>query len=101
MSCLDVPRLHFKGHFNANPSTINNTLSNYTFSQGTYPNPLVMSWDAYGDATFSIDAYTDRLIGKSSGTDSTISPAPATAASIDSSKPILPLGGRGAIVSLA
>lgn len=64
MSCLDAPRLHFKGHFHANPSTINNTLSNYAFRQDTNPNPLVMSWDGYGDATFSIDAEITALIGE-------------------------------------
>ena len=63
MSCLDTPRLHFKGNFHANPSTINNTLSNYNFEQGAYPNPLVMSWNSYGDASFSIDAKITTLIG--------------------------------------
>ena len=30
MSYLDVPRIHFAGDFAADPSTVDNTLSNYT-----------------------------------------------------------------------
>ena len=60
MSCLDVPRLNFKGHFHANPSTINNDETNYNYQQrGT----LDTGWNPYGDATFSIDAKVTTLIG--------------------------------------
>jgi hypothetical protein len=50
MSYLEVPRLHFKGSFTADPSTINNTLSNYDPS-----NPLVPLWNRSGKHTFSLD----------------------------------------------
>lgn len=33
MSYLDVPRLHFFGQFTANPSTINNTVTNYNMNR--------------------------------------------------------------------
>lgn len=37
MSYLDVPRLHFAGSFTANPSTINNTSTNYGYNPVSNP----------------------------------------------------------------
>ena len=47
MSYLDVPRIHFFGTFFANPSTINNTLTNYNLQP-----PLQLAWNPNGSAFF-------------------------------------------------
>jgi hypothetical protein len=47
MSYLDAPRIHFFGKYFANPSTINNTLSNYDLKP-----PLALSWNPKGSAFF-------------------------------------------------
>ncbi len=52
MSYLDRPRLHFFGTFTANPSTINNTATNYDMSQ-----PLGSElWNPKGTHNFSLNA---------------------------------------------
>ena len=50
MSYLDLPRLHFAGNFKANPSTVNNTPSNYD------PNVTApyQSWNPNGTGEFQI-----------------------------------------------
>ena len=51
MSYLDRPRLHFFGQFTANPSTVNNTPTNYDMSE-----PLGdLAWNPDGRHNFSID----------------------------------------------
>lgn len=50
MSYLDVPRLHFTGNFKANPSTVNNTPSNYD-PNVTDPIP---GWNPNGTGQFQI-----------------------------------------------
>lgn len=51
MSYLDVPRLHFAGNFSANPSTINNTPSNF---DPTVPiNFQNDSWNPNGNAAWT------------------------------------------------
>jgi hypothetical protein len=47
MSYLDTPRIHFFGKYFANPSTINNDLSNYALKP-----PLRLSWNPDGSAFF-------------------------------------------------
>ena len=47
MSYLDAPRLHFFGKYFANPSTINNNLSNFDLKP-----PLKLSWNPDGSAFF-------------------------------------------------
>jgi hypothetical protein len=47
MSYLDAPRIHFFGKYFANPSTINNNLSNYNLKP-----PLILSWNPDGSAFF-------------------------------------------------
>src|SRR5262245_12400113 len=47
MSYLDAPRIHFFGGYFANPSTINNNLTNYDLKP-----PLDLSWNPDGSAFF-------------------------------------------------
>jgi hypothetical protein len=47
MSDLDAPRIHFFAKYFANPSTINNNLSNYALKP-----PLILSWNPDGSAFF-------------------------------------------------
>ena len=47
MSYLGTPRIHFFGKYFANPSTINNNLSNYDLKP-----PLILSWNPEGSAFF-------------------------------------------------
>lgn len=51
MSYLDVPRLHFAGNFSANPSTINNTPSN--FDPSVPINFQNESWNPNGNAAWT------------------------------------------------
>lgn len=54
MSYLDTPRLTFAGQFTANPSTINNTSTNYNAVQ-----PISdLSWNPEGRHNFSLNACT-------------------------------------------
>jgi hypothetical protein len=64
MSYLDAPRLHFFGKFFANPSTINNTLSNYDLKP-----PLVLSWNPNGSAFFR---FLDCAVSSAVITDGTV-----------------------------
>ena len=52
MSYLDRPRLHFFGTFTANPSTINNTATNYDTSEPIGP----VLWNPMGRHNFSLNA---------------------------------------------
>lgn len=52
MSYLDRPRLHFFGTFTANPSTVNNTATNYDMSQALGP----LLWNPGGEHNFSVNA---------------------------------------------
>lgn len=63
MSYLDVPRLHFAGTFTANPSTINNTPSNY--DPANVNNGLVLSWNPYGSHAWTIDAKVTSFVDTS------------------------------------
>lgn len=56
MSYLDVPRLHFAGSFTANPSTLNNTSTNYGYNPVSNPIQLAPSWNPYGDHAWTINA---------------------------------------------
>lgn len=51
MSYLDVPRLHFAGNFIANPSTINNTVTN--FDPNVAINFQNESWNPNGNAAWT------------------------------------------------
>jgi len=63
MSYLDVPRLHFAGTFTANPSTINNTPTNYNPALVNGPNPsLVLSWNPYGNHAWTISATVQSFV---------------------------------------
>ena len=66
MSYLDVPRLHFAGSFTANPSTINNTSTNYGYNPVSNPIQLAPSWNPYGDHAWTVNA-TVRSFVDSSG----------------------------------
>ena len=60
MSYLDAPRIHFFGTFFANPSTINNTLSNFDLKP-----PLDLQWNPDGSAnplTLTKDTSADRVL---------------------------------------
>lgn len=63
MSYLDVPRLHFAGTFNANPSTINNTPSNYGYNPAAQ-NPIdpFLSWNPYGSHAWTISAQVTSFV---------------------------------------
>jgi hypothetical protein len=67
MSYLDAPRIHFLGQYFANPSTINNTLSNYDLKQ-----PLNLSWNPNGSAFFR---FLNCKVSMAVGTDGAISSA--------------------------
>ena len=59
MSYLDAPRIHFFGKYFANPSTINNNLSNYALKP-----PLILSWNPDGSAFFRfVDCHVSRAVG--------------------------------------
>ena len=63
MSYLDTPRIHFFGKFFANPSTLNNTLSNYDLKP-----PLVPSWNPSGSAFFRfLDCTVSSAVGPDGG----------------------------------
>jgi hypothetical protein len=65
MSYLDVPRLHFAGYFIANPSTINNTPSNF---DPTVPiNFQNESWNPNGNASWTFLNCTVRSAINASG----------------------------------
>ncbi len=66
MSYLDVPRLHFAGTFTANPSTINNTPSNYGYNPAAQ-NPIdpVLSWNPYGSHAWTINAEVTSFVDSS------------------------------------
>jgi hypothetical protein len=60
MSYLDAPRIHFFGKFFADPSTINNTLSNYSLKP-----PLVPGWNPDGSAFFRfLDCKVSSAVGR-------------------------------------
>lgn len=60
MSYLDVPRLHFYGAFTANPSTLNNTASNYELPPGFPPNPR--NWNQDGSHAWALMDCTVRTV---------------------------------------
>jgi hypothetical protein len=63
MSYLDAPRLHFFGKYFANPSTVNNNLSNYNLIP-----PLQLSWNPDGLAFFRfLDCHVTSVV-KGDGT---------------------------------
>ena len=70
MSYLDPPRIHFFGKYFANPSTINNTLSNFSLQP-----PLNLSWNPDGSAFFR---FLDCQVTKAVGSDGTVLPAGAS-----------------------
>lgn len=49
MSYLDVPRLHFSGSFIANPSTVNNTATNFDPATASSPAGLALAWNPNGN----------------------------------------------------
>ncbi len=57
MSYLDVPRLHFFGSFTANPSTINNTPTNYSLQP-----PLDPSWNPNGSHAWKFPSVTVQTV---------------------------------------
>jgi hypothetical protein len=66
MSYLDSPRIHFSGQFQADPSTVNNTPSNFdtrTFGPNSDP-----SWNPKGSGAFRLLGCTVRRIVYSDGT---------------------------------
>ena len=63
MSYLDAPRIHFFGKYFANPSTINNDLSNYSLKP-----PLDLSWNPDGSAFFR---FVDCVVSGAVGNDGT------------------------------
>ncbi|HEV8579327.1 MAG TPA: hypothetical protein VGX68_09620 [Thermoanaerobaculia bacterium] len=69
MSYLDVPRLHFAGTFMANPSTINNTPTNYDPSRVNPSSPispgLDLSWNPYGSHAWTISAQVTSFVDTS------------------------------------
>jgi len=64
MSYLDLPRIHFAGAFQADPSTVNNNLENYR-PQNTSPAP---SWNPSGTARFGLIDCIVRSTDDTSGT---------------------------------
>jgi hypothetical protein len=68
MSYLSFPRLQFSGGFTANPSTINNTPTNYDEPESTNPNAAVIpSWNPYGSASFAIAGKVEGCLDPSGG----------------------------------
>ena len=63
MSYLDAPRIHFYGKYFANPSTINNDLSNYSLKPA-----LDLSWNPDGSAFFR---FVDCVVSGAVGNDGT------------------------------
>ena len=59
MSYLDVPRLHFAGTFTADPSTINNTITNYDPANR---GKLNLSWNPYGSHAWTVDCEVTAFI---------------------------------------
>ena len=70
MSYLDPPRIHFFGKYFANPSTINNTLSNFSLQP-----PLNLSWNPNGSAFFR---FLDCQVTKAVGNDGSVLTAGAS-----------------------
>jgi hypothetical protein len=63
MCYLDHSRIHMFGKFFANPSTINNTLSNYDLKP-----PLVLSWNPNGSAFFRFPDFSVSSAVRTDGT---------------------------------
>jgi hypothetical protein len=57
MSYLDVPRLHFFGAFTANPSTLNNTPTNYNLQP-----PLAPMWNPNGSHAWKFPNVTVQTV---------------------------------------
>ncbi|HKS23942.1 MAG TPA: hypothetical protein VJZ76_14155 [Thermoanaerobaculia bacterium] len=86
MSYLDLPRLTFFGQFTANPSTINNFPPNYGVPHEyntTSSTPGGVSWNPYGNHSFSLSANVTNL-----------TPGPAASGSVMSA----PAGPGGAVL---
>jgi hypothetical protein len=65
MSYLDTPRIHFSGGFSADPSTVNNTTSN--FNPATPAAALVREWDPNGRHIIAFDSCSVRTAVANSG----------------------------------
>ncbi len=66
MSYLDVPRFHFAGTFTANPSTLNNTPTNYGYNPAANnPIQIAPSWNPYGDHAWTINATVQSFLDSS------------------------------------
>jgi hypothetical protein len=70
MSYLDIPRFHFSGTFRSDPSTVNNTISNYTAVTTPLWNPNGKAWFGLENCTVTsaVDAAgnaanTDPVVG--------------------------------------
>jgi hypothetical protein len=86
MSYLDLPRLTFFGQFTANPSTINNFAPNYAVPpeyNTTSDTPGGVSWNPYGNHSFSLSANVTSL-----------TPGPVASGSVMSA----PAGPGGAVL---
>ena len=72
MSYLNPIRLHFAGQFQADVSTVNNTLQN--FDNDTFASDPVLSWNPGGGASFRLIGCTVTSVGYADGTTSTSDP---------------------------